>query len=506
MPSLKKNAFWITVVTFASKILGFVREMLLARFFGTSYIVDAYLMAIAIPSILFGGISTSTSVTYIAVYTEIDEKQGKKASNNFTSNMLIISFFLSLILTTIGLLFTEEIVRLLASGFKGEAYFLTVKFLRISFFALVAITIRNIFMSFLHCNNGYIIEKISSLTFNFVNIAIVIISGLYNYKFLMYGYTFGYFIFMIMTLINSSAKGYKFRIKFDIDKNVKKVFYLSLPVFIGSMANQINLLVDKTIASNLKEGSISALNYAHVVNSFVFNLMTIAVITIVYPYFSKQISKNDMTGFKNTLTKGINLLIIFLMPALIGSVVLAKPTIVFLYERGAFSSSATNMTYTAFIFYSIGIMGMGLKGLMIRAFYSLQNTKIPMIIGLISVGINVTLNFILVRFMEHNGLALATSISATVTVLPLAILLRKKIGSFALMDSMKLFLKSSFSAILMGGAVYLLYGFLSSVIGIGFVKELVSLCIAVLLGALVYFSIMKLLKVKELKYLKSLIV
>jgi len=505
MTSLKKNAFWITALTLISKILGFGKQMLLAHFFGASYIVDAYLMAIAIPSILFGGITNSISVTYIPVYTEIEERDGKKASNNFTSNISLLSLFFSLTVTTVGVYFSEEIVRLLASGFEGETYLLTVKFLRISFYATVATSLRNIYMSYLHCNNGYIIEKISSLAFNVVNITVVVISGFYNYEFLMYGYTLGYFIFMILTVINSSTRGYNFRFKLEINKNIRKVFYLSLPVFIGSMAGQINLLVDKTIASTLKEGSISALNYAAVVNSFVFSLMTVAMITIIYPLFAKQISRNDIEGFKNTLIKGMNLLIIFLVPVLVGSLVLAKPAIVFVYERGAFDTSATNMTYTAFVLYAIGILGMGLKGLMVKAFYSLQDTKRPMIIGFISVGINISLNLILVKFMEHNGLALATSITSTITVIPLVILLRKKIGPFTLLNSTKLFMKSTVSACVMGIAIYFIYGLIGPVIGIGFIKELISIVITVVLGALLYFTVMKLIKVKELKYIESLI-
>src|SRR6056297_2438102 len=122
MTSLKKNAFWITAVTLISKIFGFGRQMLLAHFFGVSYIVDAYLMAIAIPSILLGTITNSISVTYIPVYTEIDEKHGKKASNNFTSNISLLSLIFSLIVTTAGVFFSEEIVKLLASGFEGETY------------------------------------------------------------------------------------------------------------------------------------------------------------------------------------------------------------------------------------------------------------------------------------------------------------------------------------------------------------------------------------------------
>jgi putative peptidoglycan lipid II flippase len=189
----------------------------------------------------------------------------------------------------------------------------------------------------------------------------------------------------------------------------------------------------------------------------------------------------------------------------VGSLILAKPAIVFIYERGAFGTSATSMTYTAFIFYSIGLLAMGLNGLMVKAFYSLQDTKRPMVIGFISVGINITLNLILVQFMEHNGLALATSITASVMVIPLSILLRKKIGPFKLLNSTKLFLKSSLSALVMGLATYFIYDFVGPVIGIGFIKEFISIAITVFLGALIYFAFMKLIRVKELKYIENLI-
>ena len=505
MTSLKKNAFWITAITLISKIIGFGREMTLAHFFGASYIIDAYLMAIAIPGILFGGILNSISVTYIPVYTEIYEIDGRKASNNFTSNISLFSLILSISVTLVGLFFSEEIVSILASGFKGETYNLTVKFLRISFFSLIAMVLRNIFMSYLHCNNGYIVEKVSSLAFTVINLTVVVISGFFNYEFLIYGYVLGYFVFMILTIVNSKSRGYKFKFKLEISDNIRKVFYLAVPVFVGSMAGQINLLVDKTIASRLKEGSIASLNYASVVNHFVFGLMTVAMVTIIYPVFSKKIAKKDMEGFKETLIKGLNFLIIFLVPVTVGSIVLAKPAIVFIYERGAFDTAATNMTYTAFIFYALGILGMGIKNLMIKAFYSLKETKKPMIIGVISVVINITLNIILVRFMEHNGLALATSITASVTVIPLTLMLRKRIGSFTLVNSTKLFIKALTASIIMGVCVYFIYQYIAPIIGIGFLKEMISILITVVSGIFIYFIIMKLLKAKELKYIEELI-
>jgi putative peptidoglycan lipid II flippase len=505
MASLKKNAFWITGITLISKIIGFGREMAMAHFFGATFIIDAYLMAVAIPSILFGGVLNSISVTFVPVYTEINERMGKKQSNEFTSNISLISLILSIAATVLGLLFTDEIVRILASGFKGETYDLTVKFLRISFFALIAMVLRNIFVSFLHCNNRYITEKISSLAFTLINFIVVIISGFFNYNFLIYGYTMGYFVFMILIIFNSKTSGYKFSFKLEISDNIKNVFYLAVPVFVGSMAGQINLLVDKTIASRLKEGSISSLNYASVVNSFVFSLVTVAMVTIIYPVFSKKIARNDIGGFKDTLIKGLNFLIIFLVPITVGSIILAKPAIVFIYERGAFGSSATEMTYTAFIFYAVGILAVGIKSLMIKAFYSLKETKKPMVIGFISVGINIGLNIILVRYMEHNGLALATSITAIVTVFPLTALLRKKIGPFTLLNSTKLFLKSVFSSIIMGVLVYFIYRYISPIIGIGFLKEFITILITVILGAAIYFAVMKVIKAKELKYIEDLI-
>src|SRR5690606_12151384 len=159
---------------------------------------------------------------------------------------------------------------------------------------------------------------------------------------------------------------------------IKNMLFLAIPVIIGSSVNQINKLVDRTLASQISIGGISALNYANTLNLFVQGVFVVSISTVMYPLISKMASKGNMDGLKKALAQaitGINLLVI---PATVGSLFFAEPIVTLLFGRGAFDEQAIAMTSTAFFFYSIGMLGYGLREVLSRAFYSMQDTRTPM--------------------------------------------------------------------------------------------------------------------------------
>src|SRR5699024_3854161 len=174
------------------------------------------------------------------------------------------------------------------------------------------------------------------------------------------------------------------------------------------------MLVDRTIASRVVEGGITALNYANRLNGFIQGIFVLSISTALYPMISKMAAENNMQGLKKSVAEaisGINLLVI---PATVGSMVFAEPVVMLLFGRGAFDSNAISLTTAALFYYSIGMLGFGLREVLSRAFYSLQDTKTPAINAAIAVVINIVLNIVLSKFMGIGGLALATSISAIV--------------------------------------------------------------------------------------------
>ncbi len=504
MSSIKKTAIIITIITLISKILGFGREIVLAYFYGTSYIVDAYIMAITIPTIIFGWLSTM-AISYTPIYTEIHINDGYKKSISFSNNMISIVLIFSLISIVICFLLNNKLVSMLAPGFQGETFNLTSNFLNISIFSLVFSSILQIFTAYLNCNNKFIESSFSMLFFSSTQIIFIIVSGTINLGFLIYGYLMATIMQFIYVYIFSYKVGYRFKFDVKITEEIKKSFRLVVPIFISNALIQINSFVDKSFASSLAVGSISALNYANILRIFIYTIFTISITTLIYPLLSKYIAERDMSSVKEIFSKSINLIIILFVPITLGIILLATPAIEFVYQRGEFSSSSTLLTSSAFIMYSIGLLPLAFTEVITKVFYSMQDTKSVMYISTINVILNVLLNIIFIKPLKHSGLALATSLSSMITLPVLFFILRKKIGPLGFKNSAILLIKSFISTVVMGAIVYFVYKYLSIILDYGKLGILLSLSISVLVGGIVYFVIMIILKVKEIDFFIDII-
>lgn len=277
------------------------------------------------------------------------------------------------------------------------------------------------------------------------------------------------------------------------------MLYLVGPVLIGVAVTQINTIVDRTIASTLVEGSISALSYANKLNQFVMGMFIVSISSVVYPMLSKLSTENNKVEFNKSIVTAFSTVILLVIPISVGAIILSTPIVKILFQRGAFDERATYMTSIALIFYSIGMIGFGLRDILGKVFYSLQDTKTPMINGAIAMGLNIILNISFVKFtnMQLAGLALATSTSALVTVALLFINLRNKIGPFGGRHVLSVFIKAIISALLMALVTSFVYKNLSNIFGMGTIKEIITLGLSILSGALVYGICIIIFKVDE---------
>lgn len=497
--SLKRTAIIITVITLGSKLFGFMREIILAYFYGTTYVVDSYLMAASVPGILFGWL-TAISVSYTPIYTEAKANGGEKKSEKYTNNLISLIIICAISCVLLGLIFRNQIISIIAPGFKGHVYDLTVEYLKISLWTIVFTSTVQILMAYLNCNNKFIQANISTLVISITQMIFIFASGLFGENILIYGVLISNIIQFAILYIISNRNKLKYRFEIQNTSEIKKTFYIAGPIFISSMIMQINTFVDKMFASKLYEGSIAALNYSNIIRSFIFYLFSIAITTLIYPMLSKGISENNINRVKYIFSKGINIIIILFVPITIGAIILSRPAITFVYERGEFGHLSTIMTTTAFVMYTIGLLPLALRDVITKLFYSMQDTKSTMYIGLLAVILNITLNILFIKPFGHNGLALATSLSEIITLPLFFVILRKKIGSIGLKNSIILFIKSIVAGVLMGIAVFFSYKYFSSVLGTGRMVLLLTIGITSCIGVLIYFTLMIAMKVKEMKF------
>lgn len=506
MSKVAKSTLYLMIATLASKILGFAREIVLASLYGTSIYSDVYITALNIPSVIFSSIGLAISTAFIPIYFEINCNEGKEKAHEFISNVLNIISLISIIVSLLGFILSKYLVKLFAIGFEGDALNLCISFVKIMIFGIIFIALYNIMASILQINNNFIVPGLIGIPYNIIIIISMILSKKNNIHILALGTLFGMFMQFMFQLPFVLKSGYRYKRIFKIrDKYIKKALFLVGPVFIGVAATQINAMLDRTLASTLMEGSISALNYANRLNGFIMALFITSVSSVIYPKISKFSSESNREEFNNYISKSINSVILIVMPISIGAMILSTPIIKVLFYRGEFGSEAVSMTSIALKFYSIGMVGVGLREILNKVFYSIQDTKTPMRNGIISMVINIVLNLILVKKFEYAGLALATSISAIVCIFLLFVSLKKKIGYFEEDKIMRTTLKSIVSSAIMGVVTYLVYSSLSKMLEVGFINEAISLFGSILIGVIVYGVLLVILKIEEVSIVTDIL-
>lgn len=498
-----KSVLMIIAFTLSSKVLGFIREMLIAAKFGSGVETDTFFIALTAVTLFTAIITKVVNTTTIPVLAEIEAAEGKKGKKEHTNNLLNIILGASLFIILLAWILAPAILRLLAYGFKGDQFKLAVLMMRLGLPAILITSIIGVLRSYLQSESMFTETAATGFPFNFVYITfLVFLSGIFGIKGLMVTSVLATMAQMVIQVPGVKKTGFKYRFVLDLkDTYIKKIAVLIPPLLISVIASDLNRMIDRSLASTLVKGSISALSYAGKLEGLIKGVFISAIITVMYPMLSKEANRGSYDELKRVIVYGINVILLITIPATAGIIILVNPIVKAAFERGAFDSVATYMTAGALVFYSIGMVGAAVKSILVRVYYSLQDTKTPMLNGIIAVIINVVFNLLLIGSMAHRGLALATSISAISTSLLLLYDLRKKIGPFGFAQSVKCALKSLAATAVMGASVYSLYGILSKRMAEGPLSELIVLVVSAGTGVLIYSAIIYSLKIKEIHWL-----
>lgn len=490
---MKRIIFLLMLVSVLSKAFGFLREIVLAYFYGASGISDAYLISSTIPTVIFAFLATALATSYIPLYTQIQKERGKEQALRFSNNIINFLLLFCILIAAVCLVFAEPIVRAFASGFAGETLRLAVFFTRISIAAVFFMGLTYILRSYLQIRDDFISPALIGFPYNIILIASVIVSVRINYIFLPLGLVLAIAAQFFFVLPFAWKKGYRYEPVLDRhDENVRKVVYLALPVILGTSVSQINTLVDRTLASGIAVGGISALNYASRLNGFIQDIFVISLSTVMYPFISRMAADNNMEGLKKSLAEAVNAVSLIVVPITAGTMIFAVPIVNFLFARGAFDIKAAELTSSALFFYAAGMLGIAFNEILSKTFYALQDTRTPMANAVIALIANIILNLVLSRFLGIGGLALATSISMLLAAFLMFASLRRKIGPFGVMNILVTFARIVLASAVMGVSAWLVYRVLLA--GAGMNKALI---LAVISGAVVYGVIIYFMRIRE---------
>lgn len=506
MSNIAKSTIALMVVTVLSKVLGFGRELVLTYFYGATEISDVYITSSTIPIILFASVGTAIATSFIPLFYELDKNKGREESLKFTNNILHIVITIGLIISIFGYIFSEPLVKLFAMDFSGEKLKVAVDFTRIMIFGVVFIALSNIMTAWLQISGKFTIPGMIGFPFNIFIIIGIVISSKGNINTMAIGTLTAMASQFLFQLPFAVKNGYKYKPYINLkDEYVKKMICLIIPVFIGVGVNQINAIVDRSLASTLGDGAITVLNSANRLNGFVLGLFISTIAAVIYPTLSKLSNGDNKEQFAKSVAQSVNTIVLLIVPISVGAIVLAEPVVRVVFERGAFNSEATSMTAIALVCYSIGMIGFGLRDILNRVFYSIQDTRTPMINGALSMILNIILNIILIKFLGHAGLAIATSISSLICIVLLFNSLKKEMGYFGQDKIIKTTVKSLISAIVMGVVTYSIYNILDNILGVGFIQEAIALFVSIGIGSIVYGGLVILLKVEEVNIITDMI-
>jgi len=512
-----KSAVLVMILTSLSKIMGFLREMLIGFRFGLGGETDAFFMALTINGVLITIIALALRQSMIPIFTDIRNKQGAAEENRYLSRFSLLIFLGSLIAIVVFYVAAPFLVRLFALRFEGEVFDFTVRLVRIGLPSMVAVVLTDVFNAYIHSKENFGVPALMGIPFNIPYFIFLIFMGeRYGITGLMVTAVVANVLQWLLTMGFSMKIGWRYFPNTSVvsalqDQNVKRTFNFVGPVILGTMVSKFNVIVDRTLASGLISGSVSALSYAEKVKALVYGVFILTLITIIYPILVKEGDGKNPENFNRMLLKGINVMLLMTIPVAVGTMLLAQPMIRVLFQRGAFDAWATGMTSFALGFYAIGFVGIGLREIMIRGFYSLHDTKTPMENGIYVVSLNVALNLLFVRVLDHGGLALGTSLASIIGAYLLLKELRKKMDFRGGRKMLSCAVKSGTASLAMAAVIITGAGLFSTgwFFGPGAyqapVPEVLMLLLAIAAGAGVYFLVLFFFKIEEVEMLKGLV-
>lgn len=502
----------VGAATMVSRVFGLARDMVIAAFFGASWMTDAFWVAFRIPNMLRRLLGEgSLTVSFVPVFTEYLEKKTKEQALELAYNAITLLSIILAVISVLGIILSPLIVGLIAPGFISEpkqfalAVFLNrLMFPYIFFIALVALCM-GILNSFRH----FTAPALSPVLLNIAMIGAAFFLRPFFAEpitSLAIGVLIGGVLQLAMQWPFLRKFGVKLKFRFNPKHpGIKQIGVLMIPAILGAGVSTINVFVGTILASLLPGGSVTYLFYADRIMELPLGIFAIAIGTATLPSFSKHVAAGNMDELKSGISFSLRLMLFLTIPAMAALMALNLPIISVLFQRGAFDVTSAVYTGQALFCYALGLWAFSVLRVFVSSFYSLQDSKWPMKAAVIALIVNVVASLILMYPLKHNGIALASSIAATVNVLVLTIVLKRKIGKF--LD--RAFYYSVFKIILSSVLMLFAIGVMEYVIPwnthAGFKARLLYLSVAVTAGAATFFISAYLLKSPEMQAFANIV-
>ncbi len=510
--SIASAAVILGAASLISRVLGLIRDRVLAGQFGAGNELDIYYAAFRIPDLVYSLlVAGAISAGFIPIFIDYLNK-GKTKENsdhwylaNSVLNIMTVSLIVICFLASI---FTSLLVKLVAPGFSPDKLAATVELTRVMFLAPIFLGLSAVLGGILQSFRRFFVYSLGPIMYNLgIIFGALVLVRYYGLLGLSYGVVIGAFWHMAIQVPAAYMCGFRWKPVFDFRfKGVKRILKVMPPRVLSLTLSHINFWIITIIASFLAVGSIAVYNLAHNIWSFPLGVFGISFVLAAFPKLSETAQKNDLANFVKTFSLTARQILFFTLPAMVFFIVLRAQIVRVILGTGRFDWQDTVLTLETLAFFSLALFAEALILLLLRGFFAWEDTKTPFLIGLIATVIRLSLAWFFSRILGVSGLALGFSIGSLIYFFLLFIALRKKIGA---LDEYRIFvsgIKMLFASLGAGIAAYITLNILAPLVnmntGLGIFTQGF---LAGLVGILIYFFLSWLLRLKELNlFLSSL--
>lgn len=477
--SIFSGAFILAIFGLLSRLIGLLRDRILASKFGAGSELDVYFAAFRIPDFIYNiliiGVISASFIPIFSYYLNINKEKAEK----FLNALLSFMFYLLIIICLLLVIFVPYIIKLVVPGFEGEKLKLTILLTRLMFLSPILFGLSSILGGVLQTFRYFLIFAFAPIFYNLgIIFGIVFLTKFFGVLGLAFGVILGAFFHLLIQVPCIYYAGFRPRLVLNIfHPGIFKLIKLGLPRIVGLAASQINLWVITAIASTFSVGSLAIFNLVSNIYYFPAGIFGISFALSAFPVLSENFAKNEKTKFISNLSSTLRQILFYTMPISIFFIILRAHIVRIVLGAGKFDWTATRLTAASLALLGFSIFALGLISLLVRAFYASYNTKTPTLISVFSVILNIVFSFSFVFILEKSqfiknifasllrvsdlpdirilGLALAYSLATILNFLLLLLFLRKMLGTIDGRKIFKSFLKILFSSVIAGFVIYL---------------------------------------------------
>lgn len=506
--SVLKSAGVIGIATLCSRILGFCRDIVIARLFGVQVYAQAFVVAFKIPNLFRDFVAEgATNAALVPVFSEYSVKHSKEEFWELANVVLNLLLVVVSVIVLMGMLFAPAIVRVVAPGFSNDPVKLaaTIQLTRFVFPYLLLVSLAAYCMGLLNSLKSFAVSAFAPCLLNSAIIICAIIYG-EGIKGLALGVLLGGVLQLAVQFPVLYKKGFRLKLFSRFRHPAAKIIgLLMVPRVLSSSIYQLNNLVDTIFASLsfiVGDGAVAVLYFSYKLVQFPLGIFSTALSQAILPTFSIQALEEGHLRLKDTLSWGLRMVFFILIPASVGFMVLSLPIVTVLFEGGRFDAQAASLTARALFFYSIGLCAFGGSKILQSCFFALKDTVTPTKNACLALLLNIILGALLMFPLKSGGLALATSISGIISFAMLFARLKRKLRDFPAKEMVASFLKILVSSIAMGLVCYLVSTFVA-IRGAGLAGRIGRLLVPLCAGGASYCLFCMIFGVREFSELLS---